>query len=246
MAGIVVPLGAENFIKLFANDADMLLTVKDQVCKLFQDDLGIMKIFPKDSEEAAESVVDEDTAQSLHRRRRNVEEVIHDTNTFATELTEGIQDLRDSYNNLANREVNDITKDYLEKLIDRKLIQVASKRNDGGVKWCRIHDHLQDLCIKVGAEEKFLEIHSNADPSESFKTSEYVLASLESLPSLRTLKIEGFHYVDDAGFNMVLTKITIVSSEMYFNHFRVLGQKIDEYGQGIKYEGDVEVVAILP
>ena len=38
------------------------------------------------------------------------------------------------------------------------LIQVATKRLDGGVKTCQIHDLLQDLCISESAEEKFLEV----------------------------------------------------------------------------------------
>ncbi|XP_015892650.3 putative disease resistance RPP13-like protein 3 [Ziziphus jujuba] len=68
---------------------------------------------------------------------------------------------------IGNREVDDIAEDYLEELIDRSLIQVASKRSDGGVKSCCIHDLLRDLCIKESVKEKFFEIHSDADPSES-------------------------------------------------------------------------------
>uniref|UniRef100_A0A7N2MYW3 NB-ARC domain-containing protein n=1 Tax=Quercus lobata TaxID=97700 RepID=A0A7N2MYW3_QUELO len=55
----------------------------------------------------------------------------------------------------------DIAEDYLEELIDWSLIQVATKRLDGGVKTCRIHDLLRDLCISESAEEKFLEVCSD-------------------------------------------------------------------------------------
>ena len=54
--------------------------------------------------------------------------------------------------------MEDVAKDYLEELIDRSLIQVATKRLDGGVKTCRIHDLLRDLCISESVEEKFLEV----------------------------------------------------------------------------------------
>jgi hypothetical protein len=54
----------------------------------------------------------------------------------------------------------DVAEMYLGELIDRSLIQVASKRTDGGVKKCRIHDLLRELCISEGAEEAFLEVHS--------------------------------------------------------------------------------------
>ncbi|XP_030941901.1 putative late blight resistance protein homolog R1B-8 [Quercus lobata] len=64
-----------------------------------------------------------------------------------------------------NRNIEDVAEDYLEDLIDRSLIQVAKKRLDGGVKTCRIHDLLRDLCISESSEEKFLEVHSNVNLS---------------------------------------------------------------------------------
>ncbi|XP_030934397.1 putative late blight resistance protein homolog R1B-17 [Quercus lobata] len=60
-----------------------------------------------------------------------------------------------------NRNVEDVAEDYLEELIDRSLIQVAHTRTDGGVKTCRIHDLLRDLCISESKEEKFLEVCSD-------------------------------------------------------------------------------------
>ena len=66
---------------------------------------------------------------------------------------------------IGNRIMEDIAEDYLEELIDRSLIQVATKRLDGGVKTCRIHDILRDLCISESAEEKFLEVRSDVNHS---------------------------------------------------------------------------------
>ena len=60
-----------------------------------------------------------------------------------------------------NRNMEDVAEDYLEELIDRSLIQVGTKRLDGGVKTCRIHDLLRDLCISESSEEKFLEVCSD-------------------------------------------------------------------------------------
>ncbi|XP_030942866.1 putative disease resistance RPP13-like protein 3 [Quercus lobata] len=62
---------------------------------------------------------------------------------------------------IGNRNMEDIAEDYLEELIDRSLIQIATKRLDEGVKTCRIHDLLRDLCITESIEEKFLEVHSD-------------------------------------------------------------------------------------
>ena len=66
---------------------------------------------------------------------------------------------------IGNRNMEDVAEDYLEELIDRSLIQVATKRLDGGVKTCRIHDLLRDLCISKSTEEKFLEVHSDVNLS---------------------------------------------------------------------------------
>ncbi|XP_075673146.1 disease resistance protein RPP13-like [Castanea sativa] len=66
---------------------------------------------------------------------------------------------------IGNRNIEDVAEDYMEELINRSLIQVATKRLDGGVKTCRIHDLLRDLCISESSEEKFLEVHSNVNLS---------------------------------------------------------------------------------
>ncbi|KAM3704044.1 hypothetical protein ACJW30_04G146500 [Castanea mollissima] len=68
------------------------------------------------------------------------------------------------------RKKEDVAEDYLEELIDRSLIQVAMKRLDGGVKTCRIHDLLRDLCISESTEEKFLEVRSDVNLSPMSKS----------------------------------------------------------------------------
>ncbi|XP_030942857.1 putative late blight resistance protein homolog R1B-12 [Quercus lobata] len=65
---------------------------------------------------------------------------------------------------IRDRNVEDVAEDYLEELIDRSLIQVATKRLDGGVKTCRIHDLLRDLCTSKSSKDKFLKVHSNVNP----------------------------------------------------------------------------------
>ena len=53
---------------------------------------------------------------------------------------------------IGNRNMEDIAEAYLEELIDWSLVQVATKGLDGGVKTCRIHDLLRDLCISESAK----------------------------------------------------------------------------------------------
>jgi hypothetical protein len=67
------------------------------------------------------------------------------------------------------RNIEDVADDYLEELIDRNLIQVASRRSDEGARTCRIHDLLRDLCITKSAEEKLLYVHR--DNNSSWNTS---------------------------------------------------------------------------
>ncbi|GAB4838905.1 hypothetical protein Ancab_028439 [Ancistrocladus abbreviatus] len=54
------------------------------------------------------------------------------------------------------RSVEDIAEDDLENLIDRNLVQAEKFGVDAGVKSCRIHDMLRELCITEAAKENFL------------------------------------------------------------------------------------------
>ncbi|XP_076909939.1 uncharacterized protein LOC143567386 [Bidens hawaiensis] len=44
---------------------------------------------------------------------------------------------------------------YLMDLIDRNLLSVAEKRSNGGIKSCRLHDLLRELCLTKASEENF-------------------------------------------------------------------------------------------
>ncbi|KAJ1443130.1 Winged helix-like DNA-binding domain superfamily [Sesbania bispinosa] len=56
-----------------------------------------------------------------------------------------------------------VVEEYLDELVDRSLVQVASRRSDGGVKTCRIHDLLRDLCIFESRDDKFFEVCGEID-----------------------------------------------------------------------------------
>ncbi|XP_058769240.1 putative disease resistance RPP13-like protein 3 [Vicia villosa] len=57
-----------------------------------------------------------------------------------------------------SRDACDVAEDYLYELVDRSLIQVARIKDSGGVKTCRIHDLLRDLCILESKEDKFFQV----------------------------------------------------------------------------------------
>nr|XP_023902034.1 disease resistance protein RPP13-like [Quercus suber] len=86
------------------------------------------------------------------------------------------------------RKKEDVAEDYLEELIDRSLIQVATKRIDGGVKTCRIHDLLRDLCISESTEKKFLELSLTKITFVDADLSEDIMRVLGCLTNLRILK----------------------------------------------------------
>ncbi|KAL2329675.1 hypothetical protein Fmac_017256 [Flemingia macrophylla] len=61
-------------------------------------------------------------------------------------------------NQKTSEELEDVGDRYLDDMVDRSLVQVAKRRSDGGVKTCRIHDLLHDLCVSEGRSDKFLEV----------------------------------------------------------------------------------------
>ncbi|KAL2959383.1 hypothetical protein AAZX31_18G264200 [Glycine max] len=60
-------------------------------------------------------------------------------------------------------EPEDVADFYLDELVDRSLVLVANRRSDGGVKTCRIHDLLRDLCLSESKSDKFLEVCTNSN-----------------------------------------------------------------------------------
>ncbi|XP_054777044.1 putative disease resistance RPP13-like protein 3 [Prosopis cineraria] len=68
-----------------------------------------------------------------------------------------------------SRIAEDVAEDYLDELIDRSLIQVGRRRSDGGIKTCRIHDLLRELCISESKEEKVSEVCRDVDILEQTK-----------------------------------------------------------------------------
>ncbi|KAK7295633.1 hypothetical protein RJT34_18544 [Clitoria ternatea] len=65
-------------------------------------------------------------------------------------------------------EPEDIAEYYLDELVDRSLVQVSSRRSlDRGVRTCRIHDLLRDLCISEGKSEKLVEVSTNINKIDS-------------------------------------------------------------------------------
>lgn len=63
----------------------------------------------------------------------------------------------------AEKTAEDVAEDYLAELIDRSLVLLSSKRTDGGVKTCRIHDMFRLLCLIESKNNYFLELRTHID-----------------------------------------------------------------------------------
>jgi len=102
-----------------------------------------------------------------------------------------------------NREPEDIAEDYLYELIDRSLVQVERLESNGGVKTCRVHDLLRDLCISESKEDKFFEVCTNNNiliPTKSRRLSihsnmgHYISSSNNDHSCIRSLFLFGPTY----------------------------------------------------
>ncbi|KAI4324117.1 hypothetical protein L6164_023680 [Bauhinia variegata] len=54
-----------------------------------------------------------------------------------------------------------VAEDNLERLVDQSLVTVSSRRTDGGIKTCRIHNLNRLLCLSECKNNKFLELRTD-------------------------------------------------------------------------------------
>ncbi|XP_027349982.1 disease resistance protein RPP13-like [Abrus precatorius] len=105
-------------------------------------------------------------------------------------------------------ELEDIGDYYLDELVDRSLVQVASRRSDGGVKTCRIHDLLRDLCISESKSCKFFEVCTEANiDTLSFCN-----------PRRLSLQCKARSYISTKKFNQSYTRSLFFFPEIMHTH----------------------------
>ncbi|XWS07713.1 hypothetical protein CRYUN_Cryun41cG0013600 [Craigia yunnanensis] len=74
--------------------------------------------------------------------------------------------------------MEDVAEEFLEELINRCLVQVGKRDYTGiGVKTCRIHDLLRDLCMAEGEKENFLGIIQPPIDENSAHSFDVILTS---------------------------------------------------------------------
>ncbi|XP_078161870.1 putative disease resistance RPP13-like protein 3 isoform X2 [Carex rostrata] len=73
-----------------------------------------------------------------------------------------------------NRTLEETAESFLEDLVQRSIIQVDSRPDDGSIKTLRIHDLLRDLALEKAKEENFLLVYSNPDNKMSLSRARRV------------------------------------------------------------------------
>ncbi|KAL8544402.1 hypothetical protein ACS0TY_004808 [Phlomoides rotata] len=53
------------------------------------------------------------------------------------------------------KSLEDEAEEYLEDLVKRSLVLITSRKSDGKIKSCSLHDLVRDMCIRKAQEEKF-------------------------------------------------------------------------------------------
>ncbi|KAL2489996.1 putative disease resistance RPP13-like protein 3 [Forsythia ovata] len=53
--------------------------------------------------------------------------------------------------------MEDLAEDYLKDLINRNLVLVSKKTSNGGIRTCRIHDMLRELCLRKAEERNLVQ-----------------------------------------------------------------------------------------
>ena len=95
--------------------------------------------------------------------------------------------------------MEDVAENFLEELINRCLVQVGKSDYTGvGVKTCRIHDLLRDLCVDKAREENFFEIFQPPLIENSAHSPDVILTASKQRriaihPSKRYVCLKGDH-----------------------------------------------------
>ncbi|CAI9095214.1 OLC1v1031101C1 [Oldenlandia corymbosa var. corymbosa] len=75
---------------------------------------------------------------------------------------------------LESNNAKDLAEGYLMDLVGRSLVIVAKRGSNGGVKACRVHDIVRDLCLLRAKDDHFLQpISGNDEPYSSFDSLDH-------------------------------------------------------------------------
>ncbi|XP_047952681.1 putative late blight resistance protein homolog R1A-10 [Salvia hispanica] len=67
------------------------------------------------------------------------------------------------HQNGCSKSLEDEAEEYLEDLVKRNLVMVASRKSNGKIKSCCLHDMVRDMCIKKARDVDFLHVMDGLD-----------------------------------------------------------------------------------
>ncbi|EYU35748.1 hypothetical protein MIMGU_mgv11b017474mg [Erythranthe guttata] len=90
---------------------------------------------------------------------------------------------------ISGKSLEAAAREYLEDLCDRNLILVHQRGLNGGIKFCKIHDLVRELCLREAEKEKIntrrrISIHQSASEKEYLPQARH---ALECMPLARSL-----------------------------------------------------------
>ncbi|KAI5678041.1 hypothetical protein M9H77_08991 [Catharanthus roseus] len=94
----------------------------------------------------------------------------------------------------SEKRLEDVAQEHLTNLVSRNLLMVAKRRSNGGIKSCKMHDLLRDLCLQKAPEKTFLQPLCKCRPGSSSSSSNPDEAGKFS--NCQYLHFLGSYYVD--------------------------------------------------
>ncbi|MFS8025076.1 putative P-loop containing nucleoside triphosphate hydrolase [Helianthus anomalus] len=130
-----------------------------------------------------------------------------------------------------NRSLEDIAEGYLVDLVDRNLVIVAGRRkSNGGLKACKLHDLVRELCLKKAKEEGF-KLQFSAAITQPYKPLRMLIyEDIDILPAQNLRSIVFFSYFRSLGD-------AIANGFRSFELLRVLDLqkcKLDDFPEGVE------------
>ncbi|XP_022868965.1 disease resistance protein RPP13-like [Olea europaea var. sylvestris] len=123
---------------------------------------------------------------------------------------------------IGDLEPEDVGEEYVKKLVARNLIQVVSRRFDGRVRSCRIHDLLRSLCINLAKENNFFYTLDHLNSSSAMRARRLVARHHSNNEyfalNLKTPKLRAFFFSSNKN-----EKIPRKHLKSFLSDFRILG-----------------------
>ncbi|XP_019175695.1 PREDICTED: putative late blight resistance protein homolog R1A-10 isoform X2 [Ipomoea nil] len=135
-----------------------------------------------------------------------------------------------------NKSLEEISKDYLCDLINRRLVQIHKRSSDRKIKSCMLHDILHKFCLRKAIEEEDIMMVSTTEYDKFLEGRRWVSRQYgcwsiaTSYFTNSSLKIRSLFYFDD---NLYLAKCWSFSS---LKLLRVLDLSLIKYWHGMPSE----------